>query len=643
MSRSDPLKDVLEKHLRSGKSGIEETPEGKVFLTVHVPSPKLVITGAVHISQALAPMGQLLGYDVTIVDPRTAFASIERFPDVKVIAEWPDVALPPIGIDRYTAFVALTHDPKIDDPGLDARAEERLLLHRRARLAENPRPPRRAAEGRARLHRQRHRPHPFADRPRHRRGVAGRDRGRDHGRDHRSGSRQTEAAMKFGPVPPREALGATAVHTIRQGALVLKKGTLIGPAEVAALEAAGIKDIVVARLEPGDVSEDEAAAEIAKAVAGQGVQVDRAFTGRANLFAEAGRRAGGGQGRRSTGSTASTRRSRSRRCRRSSRWCAGEMIATVKIIPFAVGEAALQGGAGGRQASRSSASRPTRSRRSAWSRPCCRGSPAKVVDKTLRITQERLAPAGADDRRRAPRAARAGRAREGDRRSAEGGRRTGRGVRRLRHRRPPRRDPGGGRGDRRADRAFRHAGRSRQSDADRAGARASPMLGAPGCARSPKENGFDWVLMRLLAGLAGVARRHHRHGRRRAADGDRDTAAAARRAGQGRRPAHRRGHPRRRPLDPHGRAEQAPGRDRRPAAGADRRRGGAGLARAAGDRGDRTSARQGRGGARTGSMSSCVHNPDFADGLSTSRARPGSPPCPTTSMARSSVSATCRR
>jgi xanthine dehydrogenase accessory factor len=117
----DPLKSLLEKHLRSGKSGMEEdTPEGKVFLTVHVPSPKLVITGAVHISQALAPMGKLLGYDVTIVDPRTAFATPERFPDVKVVAEWPDVALPPIGIDRYTAFVALTHDPKIDDPGLDA-------------------------------------------------------------------------------------------------------------------------------------------------------------------------------------------------------------------------------------------------------------------------------------------------------------------------------------------------------------------------------------------------------------------------------------------------------------------------------------------------------------------------------------------
>ncbi len=114
----DPLADLLDKHIRSGKSGMEETPRGKVFLTVHVPPHRLVITGAVHISQALAPIGKLLGYDVTIVDPRTAFASPERFPDVKVIAEWPDIALPPLGVDRYTAFVALTHDPKIDDPAL---------------------------------------------------------------------------------------------------------------------------------------------------------------------------------------------------------------------------------------------------------------------------------------------------------------------------------------------------------------------------------------------------------------------------------------------------------------------------------------------------------------------------------------------
>ena len=115
---ADPLKPLLEKHLRSGKSGMEETPEAKVFLTAHVPPPRLIITGAVHISQALAPMAAMLGYDVVIVDPRSAFATPERFPNARVIAQWPDEALPPLAIDRYTAFVALTHDPKIDDPAL---------------------------------------------------------------------------------------------------------------------------------------------------------------------------------------------------------------------------------------------------------------------------------------------------------------------------------------------------------------------------------------------------------------------------------------------------------------------------------------------------------------------------------------------
>jgi xanthine dehydrogenase accessory factor len=115
---ADPLREHLDKALRMGKSAMVETPQGKVFLTVHVPPPRIVAIGAVHISQALAPMAKLLGYDVVIIDPRTAFATQERFPDVKVIAEWPDAALPPLNVDGYTAFVALTHDPKIDDPAL---------------------------------------------------------------------------------------------------------------------------------------------------------------------------------------------------------------------------------------------------------------------------------------------------------------------------------------------------------------------------------------------------------------------------------------------------------------------------------------------------------------------------------------------
>lgn len=114
----DELRTALEARFRSGKSGTEETPTGKFFLTVFVPPPRLVVTGAVHISQELAPMAQRLGYDVTIIDPRTAFATPERFAGIKLLAEWPDQVLPSLGIDAHTAFVALTHDPKIDDPAL---------------------------------------------------------------------------------------------------------------------------------------------------------------------------------------------------------------------------------------------------------------------------------------------------------------------------------------------------------------------------------------------------------------------------------------------------------------------------------------------------------------------------------------------
>ena len=145
--------------------------------------------------------------------------------------------------------------------------------------------------------------------------------------------------MKFGAVPVAQALGATAVHSIRQAELTLKKGTKISDKEIAALTAAGIKEIVVARLDPGDVSEDQAAAEIAAAVRGEGVRADRAFTGRCNLFAE------------SAGVLVVAREAIDRLNRIDEAVTLatlpafkpvveGEMIATVKIIPFAVAAAA---------------------------------------------------------------------------------------------------------------------------------------------------------------------------------------------------------------------------------------------------------------------------------------------------------------
>jgi len=117
---ADPLADIVDKQLRMGKSGMVEAAGLQFFLTVQAPHPRIVVTGAVHISQAMAPMAKLLDLDVVIIDPRTAFATPERFPEVTLLTEWPDEAIKGLGLDAYTAFVALTHDPKIDDPGLEA-------------------------------------------------------------------------------------------------------------------------------------------------------------------------------------------------------------------------------------------------------------------------------------------------------------------------------------------------------------------------------------------------------------------------------------------------------------------------------------------------------------------------------------------
>jgi len=304
--------------------------------------------------------------------------------------------------------------------------------------------------------------------------------------------------MKFGPVAPKDALGATAVHTIRQGMLVLKKGTLIGAAEVAALQAAGIKDVVVARLEAGDVGEDMAAAEIARAVAGPGVHVDRAFTGRANLFAQ---NAGvlvvdrDGVDRLNRVDEAITFATLSA----FKPVVAGEMIATVKIIPFAVAGRARDAAIAGLTTPLIRVA-PYRIRKVGVVSTVLPGLATKVIEKTLKVTAERLVPAGAAivAERRVPHE-RVSLARAIDEVLKAGAELViVFGASAIADRRdviPAAVEEIGGR--------VEHFGMPVDPGnlmmIGSAGCR--PVIGAPGCARSPKENGFDWVLMRLLAEL----------------------------------------------------------------------------------------------------------------------------------------------
>jgi xanthine dehydrogenase accessory factor len=113
---SDPLAAKLDEAFRFDQSG---SHEGQ-FINIHNPPLRLVVIGAVHIAQSVIPIAQQLGYDVTVIDPRGAFATGARFPGISLHAEWPDEVIPKIGLDPRTALIALTHDPKIDDPALDA-------------------------------------------------------------------------------------------------------------------------------------------------------------------------------------------------------------------------------------------------------------------------------------------------------------------------------------------------------------------------------------------------------------------------------------------------------------------------------------------------------------------------------------------
>jgi molybdenum cofactor cytidylyltransferase len=306
--------------------------------------------------------------------------------------------------------------------------------------------------------------------------------------------------MKFGPVAPKDARGATAVHSIRQGELVLKKGTVIGDKEIAALDAAGVKEIVVARIEQGDVSEDEAAATIAAAVAGEGTRTDRAFTGRCNLFADT-------AGILVVDKDAIDRLNRVDEAVTLATLAAykpvveGEMIATVKIIPFAVAGAARDKAlAAAKEADPVIRIAPYVIRKVGVVSTLLPGLSPKVIDKTLRITQERLAPAGATivAERRVPHDEAALAAAIDEVRQAGAELVIVFGASAIADRRdviPMAIESAGG--------AIEHFGMPVDPGNLMLIGRidGAPVIGAPGCARSPKENGFDWVLMRLLAGL----------------------------------------------------------------------------------------------------------------------------------------------
>ena len=307
--------------------------------------------------------------------------------------------------------------------------------------------------------------------------------------------------MKFGAVPVEEAAGGIIAHAVKRDGLVLKKGHVVGAGEIAALRAAGVDNVVVARLEAGDVGEDEAALALAMAVTGANIRIEKPFTGRSNLFAQ---KAGllvasaaqidciNDIDERVTIATLPPFR----------RVVAGEMLATVKIIPFAVpGEVLEKCIAQARGAQLEVKEfRPLRIGVVSTLLP---GLKESVVAKTLRVLDERLAPAKASVARelRVPHDTFAlaaavtellplsdlvivfGASAITDRRDvipaaieAAGGR--------IEHFGMPV-DPGN----------LLLIGTFGTGDARKT------ILGAPGCARSPAENGFDWVLQRVLAGI----------------------------------------------------------------------------------------------------------------------------------------------
>lgn len=121
-------RDAVSAALDANQSDEIEIEGRRLFVQARVPAPRLIVVGAVHITQALAPMAALAGYEVVVVDPRRAFATAERFPGINLRHDWPDEALDALQVDARSAVVTLTHDPKIDDPALD-RALKSLAFY----------------------------------------------------------------------------------------------------------------------------------------------------------------------------------------------------------------------------------------------------------------------------------------------------------------------------------------------------------------------------------------------------------------------------------------------------------------------------------------------------------------------------------
>jgi molybdenum cofactor cytidylyltransferase len=302
--------------------------------------------------------------------------------------------------------------------------------------------------------------------------------------------------VKFGPVPVAEAAGAILAHSTRHPGGVIRKGTRLDQGDIVALREAGMAEIVVARLEAGDIHEDEAAGRLARAVAGEGIRVEPPFTGRANLYAEV------------AGLLVIDRRLIDRFNRidpaitiatlpEFSRVEPGRMLATVKIIPFAVTSAPLEAAVLLGPGLRVAAFRPLRVGLVATRLPALK--PA-VMDKTRRLLEERLAPARATlvDERRVDHDAEAVAAALGALKAAGGDLLIVFGASAMVDRKdvvPAAIERAGG--------VVRHLGMPVDpGNLLVLGALGNtPVIGAPGCARSPKENGFDWILNRFLAGL----------------------------------------------------------------------------------------------------------------------------------------------